>query len=251
MPRSTNVAVFSLMVVASALSTGCTPSSNPDTGTGDAQAQDAAPLSDAAPGADGAPTLDAGPSPWLSNSTGFVLTQSGGFVGVIPDAACTAFAMTLSYDATSRRLAQTGCDFEGRRIDVAVLLTPAAAVDLVGHLANLTTIGPTPGQCGQDYPEVTLTVLGSGDTQQAYESDFYSGCSFASADAGAHAYIPFQLLTDFQSYLLAYLTACASIDGGPVETGATCVPDADGGVMVVDAGVDGSVGTSTDGGDGG
>ena len=246
MPHPTNAALFSLIVVASALSSGCS-SSDLAAGPNDAQAQDGAPLSDGAPRADGAPVSDGGPSPWLSNSTGFVLSESGGGVYVFPDgAACTTLTMTWSYDAASRQLARKGCDYEGRRIDETVALTFASAMDLVGRIANLPTVGPSPDKCGEDAAEVTLTVLGPGNTQQAYESDFYSGCSYATKDAGGYPYIPDEALNEFQTYLEAYFTACAPVDGGAVDdTRATCV------TATVDAGVDGSVVAIVDAGDGG
>jgi hypothetical protein len=242
MPSSTNAAVLSLLA-ASALSSGCS-SSDLAVAAGDAQAQDGAPLADGAPRADGAPVADGGPSPWLSNSTGFVLAESGGGVDVFPDgAACTAFTMTWSYDADSRQLAQRGCDADGRRVDATVVLTLASVMDLVGHLESLPTVGPSPNMCGEDYPAVTLAVLGPGSTQQAYESDFYSACSFAPADAGGYPYIPYEALDDLQTDLEGYLAACAPADGGPVDdTRATCV------TATADAGVDGSVGDAGDGG---
>lgn len=240
-----NSGLLSLLLVSSALSGGCSSSSAAVDGS-DAQADGSEPALDGASPdsespadsgpADGGPVADGGQGVWLASSTGFELSESGGFQAPPSDAGpCSGFAQTFKYDVSSRKLLRGGCS-GSQPLDAAVVLTAASAADLVTHLSSLTAIGPS-SSCGADAPDEVLTVVGPVGTRRSYSSDFYSGC--AGVDAGGQQFISFGALGTFISYVNGFFVACQAADGGVPDTSkATCV-------TVVG---DGGAGDASDGG---
>jgi hypothetical protein len=227
-----NAGLFSSILVASALTGGCSATAAV-VAANDAEPGDSAPQADAELPTDSgspadrttpeaAPLPDGGSGVWLADSTGFELTRSGGFVPPPPPdaSACSGSTETWKYDARSRTITRTGCS-GARPLDAAVVLTPASAAELVAQVSSLTPEGPT-SSCGADAPDEVLTVIGPAG-RRSYASDFYSGCGLV--DAGDGQFLPFEALNTFIGYVGGFFTACTSADGGPPDTTrATCVP---------------------------
>src|SRR5882672_12300005 len=129
--RSTfqNSGLLSLLLVSSGLAGGCSSTSAAVDGNDaqpdgsqpvpDSASPDSEPSADSAP-ADSGPVADGGQGVWLANSTGFELSESGGFQGPPSDAAaCSGFAQTFKYDVSSRKLVRAGCN-GSRPLDAAV-----------------------------------------------------------------------------------------------------------------------------------
>jgi hypothetical protein len=228
-----NAGLLSLVLVASALTGGCSSTAAVvaanDAEPGDSASQGDAELptdsgspSDSGTTPDAAPLADGGSGVWLADSRGFEVTRSGGFVAPPPPDAssCSGATETWKYDATSRTITRTGCS-GARPLDAAVVLTPASAAELVAQVSSLTPTGPT-SSCGADAPDEALTVIGPAG-RRSYASDFYSGCGFV--DAGDGQFLSFEALGTFIGYVDGFFTACTSADGGPPDTTrATCVP---------------------------
>ena len=172
---------------------------------------------------DGGPDVtspDGGPSVWVAGSTGFEIDESGGFVGQPPpDAACNVTADQWHYDAASRVLTHTGCTSAGQVLDTTVTLTTASGAEVLARVSALQAHGPKTGACGADFPDIVLTILGSGGSRTSYDSDFYSGCQ--GFDAGGQLFVSYSELGDLMSDLAGYAAACG--DAGTVpDAGATC-----------------------------
>jgi hypothetical protein len=183
---------FPSILFAAAMSAACSSNSATPAPQGDAQASDdvmtpddAQPTGDAQLADDAHATPDSdglsdggGTSVWSADSTGFVLSVSGGFVAAAPDgSACTGSSRTWTYDAAARTIARTGCVF-GQPQDATVTLSSPAAAQLVALVSTLTARGPS-NTCGADFPDESITILGPGAAQKKYDSDFYSapGCN--------------------------------------------------------------------------
>jgi hypothetical protein len=189
----------------------------------DAQQHDDAEVTETGPH-DGGPDVtspDGGPSVWVAGTAGFEIDQSGGFVGQPPpDAACNVTADQWRYDAASRALTHTGCTSAGHVLDTTVTLTAASGAEVLARVSALQAHGPRTGACGADFPDIVLTILGSGGSRTSYDSDFYSGCQ--GFDAGGRLFVSYSELSDLMSDLAGYAAACGG-DGGTVpDAGATC-----------------------------
>jgi hypothetical protein len=229
---------LSAILIPLAVGIACSSGSSDSTqDAGDAQPQDDAQPHDDVEvtetgSNDGGPDVtspDGGQSVWAAGSTGFEIDESGGFVAQPPaDAACSATADQWHYDAASRILTHTGCTSAGHILDTEVTLTAASGAEVLSRVSALQAHGPKTGACGADFPYVVLTILGGGNAQTSYESDFYSGCQ--GFDAGGRLFVSYSALTDLMSDLAGYAAACGG-DGGTVpDAGASCgVTAGDGG----------------------
>jgi hypothetical protein len=222
---------LSSILFAAAMSGGCSSSSaNPaqqgdaqagddvvtvgDAMPGDAQPGDAQTVEDAPTGADSGGPTDGG-SVWSAGSTGFVLSESGGFVAPPPDGSpCTAPTKTWTYDVASRTITRTGCSTFGQPQDAT------AAAQLVALVTTLTAKGPSM-TCGADFPDESITILGPGAAQRKYDSDFYSapGCNVTT---GTPLFVAFEDLGMVINAVDGFFDACKA-DGGATDAGATCV----------------------------
>ncbi len=230
---------LSSILIASALGACSSSSALPDKGdaqgddvqpfdaqpTGDAGPDDAQPVHDAQPiedAPDAGPAGDGGASVWSADSTGFEVTESGGFIAPPPDGSpCTGASQSWSYDVASRRLRRTGC-LSGQPRDAAVDLTPTSAAQLVAVLSSLRTKGPNTS-CGADAPDDVLIIFGPGDAgERIYRSDFYSAPGCGTGAPGP--FIAFDDLGSFIGDVDAFFAACAPDGGaGAADAGATCV----------------------------
>jgi hypothetical protein len=198
----------------------CTACSSTNaTSTPDAQTEDVAKGPEGGPPDEGAPDGEAdapadAASVWRSDSTGFDLVETGGIL-------LRNDIITWHYDAASRGATMIdSVDAGSSTVTSSATLTPGGAAALSALLAMVTPVGRSSG-CGQDLPDVVLTVRGPGGASQSYSSD----CG-ANVDSGAGPFVSLDKLQSLTGFLTTVTGGCD--DGGLVsDASASCGrPDA-------------------------